>query len=622
MKKFIGKKFIVILSLCIILPVNTFAKVESVFSNLDTDGSVEKTIVTNHICPRTKEEYIDETELEDIINLNGSETFVKEGNTLKWKSDGKDIYYQGSTKKEGPIKISINYYLNGKKKSAKDMVGKKGNVKIEINLENQLKKYVNINGTMEEIYTPFVVMTGTIIDTKNNSNINVTNGKVVETGSKAIIASISSPGLYESLNINKLSNLDKVEISYDTNKFSLSNVYIVASPKLIDKEDISAFKDVNSLVDSIDLLQSNMDRIENGSKELNNGLKTAYDGSSLITKKVSESVDLLVDSDDNVLDEESINKIKESALNGVSLSDEELNAIGELAASQANLSEEKLNYIASLAIQEVGEITLTDEQRESIINNVDYAIENIYGESIRNNARNQVDNLLNGIGSSLTITPESIIALSLNQVDLDVACTISNNLNATISNNLDSSKNQMYAVAEENAINSAKQIAENSAISTAESVMTQTANTLVPLVSKGTASKVAPMVASEVAKKTTVTTSNTVAEKLSPVVAESVAKEVKKESIKQMKNNMITLNNGLLELNSGLEKLYNGSIELNSGISLFNSQGIRKISNYTGTIRTYSSRVEALVNLSNDYKGFASNNSNETIFVSKVKSEK
>ena len=113
-----------------------------------------------------------------------------------------------------------------------------------------------------------------------------------------------------------------------------------------------------------------------------------------------------------------------------------------------------------------------------------------------------------------------------------------------------------------------------------------------------------------------------VAEKLSPVVAESVAKEVKKEATKQVRNNMITLNNGLLELNSGLEKLYNGSSELYTGITTFNTEGIKKLGSYTGIINTYTSKAEALVSLSKEYKGFTTNNSNETIFINKVKSEK
>lgn len=622
MKNILKKEFVLLLSLGITCPVNALTKTESVFSNLNTDGSINKITVTNHICSKTKEEYEDESELEDIINLNGSETFTKDGNNLKWKSDGKDIYYQGSTKKEGPIKININYYLNGEKKKAKEIVGKKGNVKVEINLENKMKNEVNINGNIEEVYTPFVVMAGTIIDTNNNSNVNVTNGKVVETGSKAIVASIASPGLYKSLNINKLNNLDKIEISFDTEKFSLNNIYIIATPKLIEEEDIKAFKDVDSLIDNINLLQDSMDKIENGSKELNNGLKSAYDGSSLITKKVNESIESLKEDNGNVLDEQTIEKIKNSAVAGATLSEEDLNQIGNMAASQANLSEEQLNYISSLALQEVGTITLTDEQKAAIIQNVDYAVENLYGESIKSGARSQIDNLINGISSGLTITPEAIIALSGNQVDLEVATTISYNLNLTISSRLTSSKSQMYSAAEASAIASAKQIAENSALSAAESVANQTANTLVPAVSRGTATKVAPIVASEASKKIASTTSVTVAEKLAPVVAESVAKEVKKEATRRIKDNMINLNNGLIQLNSGLEKLYNGSNELSTGINTFNNQGIKKISSYTGTIKTYTSKAEALVNLSNEYKGFTTNNSNETIFINKVKSEK
>ena len=622
MNNFIKKGFISLLSLSVLCPVSALTKTESVFSNLNTDGSINKTTVTNHICSKDKDEYIDNSSLDEIINLNGSETFTKEGDTLKWKSDGKDIYYQGSTSKEGPIKISINYYLNGEKKTAKEMVGKKGNVKIEINLENRLKNNVNINGNIEEVYTPFVVMAGTILDTKNNSNINITNGKVVETGSKAIVGSIASPGLYESLSIDKLSSLNKIEITYDTNKFSLNNIYIVAIPKLIEEKDLGAFKDVDSLFDSINLLQSSMDKIESGSKELNNGLKSAYDGSSLITKKVSESIDALQNTDENVLDEETIEKIKNSAVAGATLSEEELNQIGMLASSRATLSEEQLNYISSAALSEVGTIALTDEQKSNIIASVDYAVENMYGESIRAGARSQVDSLISGISSNLSISPEAIIDLSGNQVTSDVASTISTNLNATISSNLSSSMSQMYAVAESRAIASAKQIAENSALSSAESVANQTASALVPQVSRGTASKVAPMVASETAKATASETAKTVAGKVAPVVAESVAEEVKKEASKRVKENMITLNNGLLELNSGLEKLYNGSTELSNGISTFNNQGIKKLSSYTGTIKTYSSRAEALVSLSKEYKGFTTNNSSETIFINKVKSEK
>lgn len=624
MNKTIKRINISLLSIICLMPINAFAytKTESVFNDLNNDGSINKTIVTDHICSKTKEEYIDDSELNDIINLNGNEEFKKDGNTLKWKSNGKDIYYQGTTSKTSPINFKIKYYLNDKEKNVKDIVGKKGNIKIKIEIENTLKNTVNINGKTEEVYTPFIVMGGTIIDTKENSNIKVTNGKVVETGNKATILSISTPGLYESLNIDELSKLDSMEISFDTNKFSLNNIYFVATPKLLEEKDIKGFENVDSLVNSINLLQDSMNQIENGSKSLNEGLKSAHEGSNLIVKKVTDSIKSLNITDENVLDEETLEKIKLSAIYKATLSDEELNQIGLMASSKVTLSEEQLKMISDKALSEVGAITLSDEQKEDIKKSVDNSIDTIYKESIINNARNSVDNLVDGISSSLVITPENIVALSGNQVDIEVATIISNNLNSTIQSKLASSKETMYTASENNALASAKQIAENSALNTAASVSNSVASKLVPLVSTKTATTVASMVASETAKVTASSTSKEVAGKLAPVVAESVAKEVKNEATKQIKNSMVTLNNGLVSLDDGINKLYEGSNSLTEGISRFNNEGIKKISSYTYKINSYKSKAEALVELSKNYGGYTSNNSTETIFVNKVKSIK
>ena len=624
MNKTIKRINISLLSLAFLLPVNVLAytKTESVFNNLNTDGSINKTIVTNHICSKTKEEYIDNSELNDILNLNGNEEFKKEGNTLKWKSNGKDIYYQGTTSKTSPINFKIKYYLNDKEKNVKDIIGKKGNIRIKIDIENTLKNTVKVNGKVEEVYTPFIVMGGTIIDTKENSNIKVTNGKVVETGNKATILSISTPGLYESLNIDELSKLDSMEISFDTNKFSLNNIYFVATPKLLEEKDIKGFENVDSLVNSINLLQSNMNQIEDGSKSLNEGLKNAHEGSNLIVKKVTESINSLKQSDENVLDEKTLEAIKLKAITGATLSDEELNQIGLMASTKATLSDEQLKMISNKALLEVGTITLSDEQKEEIKKSVDNSIDTLYKESIVSNARSSVDNLVNGIIESLVITPENIVALSGNQVDIEVATTISTNLNNTIKAKLENAKSTMYSASENNALASAKQIAENSALSTATSVSNSVASKLVPSVATKTASSVASMVASETAKETASTTSKQVASKLAPVVAESVAKEVKNEATKQIKENMITLNNGLVSLDDGINKLYEGSNKLNDGITRFNNEGIKKISNYTYKINSYKSKAEALVELSKNYKGYTSDNSTETIFINKVKSIK
>ena len=106
-------------------PVSTFAltKNETVFSSLNTNGNISKTTITNHLKIKTTKELEDESELNDIINLNGNETFKQDKNILRWQTDGKDIYYQGTTKKSLPLDIKIKYFLDDKEQKPEEAKG-------------------------------------------------------------------------------------------------------------------------------------------------------------------------------------------------------------------------------------------------------------------------------------------------------------------------------------------------------------------------------------------------------------------------------------------------------------------------------------------------------------------
>ena len=97
-----------------------------------------------------------------------------------------------------------------------------------------------------------------------------------------------------------------------------------------------------------------------------------------------------------------------------------------------------------------------------------------------------------------------------------------------------------------------------------------------------------------------------------------------------------TLSNGLNELKNGLNKIHNGAISLNNGAtelnkganslkdgaSEFNKQGINKLNMYVKTVKNYTNKLKAMLALSENYKGFTSQNSNSTNFISTVKSTK
>ena len=108
---------------------------------------------------------------------------------------------------------------------------------------------------------------------------------------------------------------------------------------------------------------------------------------------------------------------------------------------------------------------------------------------------------------------------------------------------------------------------------------------------------------------------------------------VKLEEVKEMKTKVEYLNASLNEVSIGLTKLSEASSQINAGVKTLNdgaikasdgtqtlnAQGIKTLVNYTNKIVTFGNKLENLVNLSKSYKGYASNNADNTLFVYKLR---
>ena len=270
--------------LTISLPFNTLAlnKTEMITSVIDSKGNVIKSNAQIELKDLEKGDIIDESTLEDIKNKKGLEKFSREAKNITWKSTGKDIYYQGKVKDELPIKIQVNYYLNGKEEELNKMKGKSGRVDIKYTFTNS--SYDN-NSRM---YTPFVVIMNTMLNDKN-SNIQINNGKVISTGNKNIVNGIATPGLYESLGVEELKDYNSITLSFDTTKFSVPEVYFMATPKLLSEVDINKINQYTSKLSSISLLKNGMNQLENGSKQLVEGSSSLYEGIHTFTEGINSA---------------------------------------------------------------------------------------------------------------------------------------------------------------------------------------------------------------------------------------------------------------------------------------------------------------------------------------------
>ena len=251
-----------------LMPANaTFAlsQDETVYTKLESDGSVSETSVVRHLKNSTRDyQLFDQTILGNIENLNGFESFKVEDGKVVWDANGNDIYYRGETQKELPIQVAVTYKLDGVEKSLDEIVDTSGKIEISYKFKNLSKA--------GDMYTPFVAALATTFKEGAVSGLEVSNGKVESNGRTLAVAAVAAPGLYESLGIEELKGSDEIVLRFETEKFEMSDVYTVVTPKLLDSEDLKVFAELDTLSESANVLANSSRQLVNGSASLNAGL--------------------------------------------------------------------------------------------------------------------------------------------------------------------------------------------------------------------------------------------------------------------------------------------------------------------------------------------------------------
>lgn len=257
-------------------------KEQTVYVNADENGNSQDVIVSNWLKNQGKEqELTDKTNLTDIQNVKGDETFEqKSDGTIVWNTDGGDIYYQGKTQEELPVSVKLTYYLDGKEISAKDLAGKSGKLKIRIDYENKSKEVKEIQGKQEEICTPFMMMTAMILPAETFSNVEITNGQIISDGNNDIAVGVGFPGLAESLKLQDVEELkdvdfpDYAELTADVKDFSLAMTATVATTGLLDDLDLADVNSTEDLKKQMETLADSSQALVKGSSELQSGIAT------------------------------------------------------------------------------------------------------------------------------------------------------------------------------------------------------------------------------------------------------------------------------------------------------------------------------------------------------------
>lgn len=462
MKNLNKKMAICMLVLTMYTPVSALSKTETVYSKLNYNGVVTDTIV-NELLVNDKEldTINDYSTLTDIINISDDNKFTNNNNKLTFNAMGKNVMYQGKSVKKLPITTIVTYKLDGKSIELNDLLGKSGNVTINI-------KYIN-NEKHGNLYTPFVITTTTMIESNNNSNVTINNGKTIEFGSKNLVVGISAPGLYESLNLEELKGLDTITINYDTKSFELSNIYSVVTTKLLESSDLSKFDKLDTLYESTSKLQDNMNLICKGSNTLSQG-------STTLLTELKSSINTISKDKSDALSDEQINGITKTTLDTV-----DKTYTNKYKEAIANSAWEEVKK----SMQNSSDKTVEGYVKEAVTNAVTNYIETNYKEDYDKCIAGQLEYSKTGVANENLLSCKVIEEVkNSNEVKLITEAALS--ASSSVAN-----KTSMYVaenISKSVSVNTSVETAKKTATMVSESVSKNVSNAVKDTILKNTVS--------------------------------------------------------------------------------------------------------------------------------------
>ena len=327
-------------------------KDESVYVKADAAGRpTEKTVEVVLKKIEGSDPIEDRSNLREIKNTEGNEEYTEAGEgRYLWQNNGEDIHYKGKSDQALPVNVRITYYLEGQEVSAEKIAGKTGKVKIRFDYENNTD-------------VPFMVLSAAMLPADVFSDVEVTNGRLMDLGDQKAVIGFAFPGLMDTLKLvdyeptEEIELPEYVEIEARAEDFALDFTASVVSTGLFEDLEDKDLEDLDKLPEDMDELTDASTEIRDAAQELADGgsefgdyLSQYFDGLS----QLSEGTDSL--DQGLTLLSQNISKISEGSKGLQSELDQIDQSLAKVDLSALSSPEsKKASEAAQAALQSIGE---------------------------------------------------------------------------------------------------------------------------------------------------------------------------------------------------------------------------------------------------------------------------
>lgn len=610
------------------------SKEETVYVTADASGNVTKVIVSDWLKNAGREASLsDVSDLKDIENVKGDETFTQDGNRLTWQTAGADIYYQGTTNKALPVSMDIRYELDGKQISPADLVGKSGTLSMTVSY------------TAADL--PFTMITAMMLPVEHFQNVALDNGKIISDAKTDIAVGLAFPGLQDRLDLDSedLEFPTSFTLTADVTDFQMGPTMTIATCGLLNDMDLDDFEGMDDLKDAlndlsdastelvdgtgdlkegVDKLQSKTGEFKDGVNTLNDGLNQLQDGAGTLKDGVNQytdGADTLASGVNQYVDgasalstgvkqyvegsksvAEGIDQLNQ-ALSGLNISEQDLNTLNTLVTLAGGLDDDTLNQLRGMSGSINGGIDQYNEQLQQ-------ALDSALTQSLSNNLTPVI---LNSIDPAMPQDQKDALAASINS---GISQTVTGTLNAVFQSD-PASPLKGKVTAAGTTLNG---LADN--LGSMKSGM----DTVKPLLSQLPNLQQLPGVVGQIkggmdqlSEKNDILTGGADALLQSSPDLKSGANTLSGKSGElrdgvnslasasdQLKDGGNTLSKGTNSLTDGIRTLADGAKDLNSGMKEFDETGIQKLkSTFDDDIQGLLDRVDDISQESKAYKSFS-----------------
>ena len=276
-----------------------FSKDETVYAVMAADGSVQKTTVSEHLYAADGLAGVeDKSTLKNIVNTESFAEYTRNGDTLVWNTDDTDVYYKGDTDRPLPISAKVTYTLDGRTAPLSELLGQSGHLVLTIDLTNNEKGTLTVDGKERTVVTPLVTAVGVVLG-GDARNVNAVNGLLESAAKSSVAAFVALPGVKASLDgllpqqVDGVTRYlqDSLTVEADVDGLTAPQILLACAATaeaLGQGDEVFDLDSLNGLTDGIAALNDAMSQLLDGASQLKAGAAQLAAGSLALLEGVNQ----------------------------------------------------------------------------------------------------------------------------------------------------------------------------------------------------------------------------------------------------------------------------------------------------------------------------------------------